>query len=114
MADTARVALAAGTTSLAAVAPTANLRFIGYSVAESAGAPAAASVSIQEGASTDLTKEMAAVSLPASEMRTVWLGEHGIPCAGGIWVNRISGNTRVVVYYRVSDYGKDSGGAPSW
>lgn len=114
MADTTRVALPAATTSLAAVAATANLRLMGYSVAESAGAPAAAAVSIQEGATTDLTKEMAAISLPASEMRTVWLGEHGIPCPLGIWVNRLSGNTRIVIYYRVSDYGKDSGQAPSW
>lgn len=112
MADTSRVVLATGTASAAAVAATPNLRLLGFSVTETAASTAA--VSFQEAAATDLTKELAAISLAASEARTVWLGEHGLPCPLGIWVNRISGNTRVVVYYRVSDYGKDSGGAPSW
>lgn len=114
MADTTRVTLASGSTSVAAVAPTARLRLIGYSVSESAGSPAAASISIQESTSTDLTKEMAAVSLAASGSYTAWLGEHGIPCPGGIWINRVSGSTRVVVYYRVSDRDKDSFDAPPW
>lgn len=112
MADTARVVLAAATTSLAAVAPTTNLRLIGFSLTETAASTAA--VSIQEGAGTDLTKEVAALSLASGQALTVWLGEHGIPCAGGIWINRTSGTTRVVIHYRVSDYGKDSGSAPGW
>jgi hypothetical protein len=114
MADTARITIASGTSSLAAAAPTPRLRLLGYSVTESADLPATAIVSIQEGAGTDLTKEMVGVSLLASGSQTVWMGEHGAPCPGGIWVNRISGSTRIVLYYRVSDRDKDSFDAPPW
>jgi hypothetical protein len=114
VADISRVVLASGTGSAAAVAATPLLRLIGVSVIEAAGSPAAAAVSIQEGAGTDLTKEMAAVSLAAAGSSVVWLGEHGVPCPAGIWVNRLTGNTRVVVHYRVSDKGKDSFEPPSW
>lgn len=112
MADTQRVVLPAATTSLAAVVPTANLRLIAVSVIETAGSTAA--VSVQEGAGTDLTKEVLALSLSANEAKVLPFGEHGVPCPAGIWVNRLSGTTRVVVHYRVSDYGKDSGEAPGW
>lgn len=112
MADTQRIVLAAGTGSAAAVAPAANLRLIAVSAIETAGSTAA--VSIQEGAGTDLTKEVLALSLSANEAKALPIGEHGVPCAGGIWVNRLSGTSRVVVHYRVSDYGKDSGEAPGW
>lgn len=112
MADLARVQLAANTTSLAAVAPTALLRLVGVTLIETVGA--AAVVSIQEGAGTDLTKEILAQSLTANQALTVWLPEHGTPCVGGIWVNRVSGTTRLVVHYRVSDKGKDSSGAPNY
>lgn len=112
MADTQRINLAANTTDVAAVAPTSNLRLLGFSVLETAGA--VASLSIQESASNDTTKELLAVSLLANESRSEWFGEHGIPCSGGIWIERITGTTRVVIHYRISDYGKDSGSAPSW
>lgn len=113
MADTQRVVLAAGTGSAAAVAATPNLRLISVSAIETAGSTAG--VSIQESAGTDLTKEVIAVSLAANDAKgpLTW-GEHGVPCVGGIWVNRLSGTSRVVIHYRVSDYGKDSGEAPGW
>lgn len=113
MADTQRIVLAAGTGSLAAVAASSNLRLIAVSVIETASSTA--SVSIQEGTGTDLTKEILAVSLAANEAKWQHLaGDHGVPCPGGIWISRLSGTTRVVVHYRVSDYGKDSGQAPGW
>lgn len=113
MADTQRAVLPAATTSLAAVAPSANLRLIAVSVIETAGSTA--QVSIQEGTGTDLTKEILTVSLAADEAKGQHLaGDHGVPCPGGIWVNRLSGTTRIVIHYRVSDYGKDSGQAPGW
>lgn len=114
MADTTRIRIASGTASAAAVAPTANLRLLGFSITESAGSPAAAQVSIQEGTGADIATEISGVNLAASESAREWYGEHGIPCPGGIYFNRISGTTRAVIYYRVSDYGKDSGSAPSW
>ena len=113
MADTQRIVLPAATTSLAAIAATPNLRLIAVSVIETAGS--AALVSVQEGTGTDLTKEVIALSLSANEAKSIHIaGDHGVPCPGGIWVNRLSGTTRVVVHYRVSDYGKDSGEAPGW
>lgn len=112
MADTARVYLAANTTSLAAVAANPLLRLLGFSAVETAAATA--SLSIQDAASTTLASEVAGVNLAASESAREWFGEHGIPCPNGIYVNRISGTTRIVIYYRVSDYGKDSGTSPSW
>jgi len=112
MADTTRVQLAAGTTSAAAVVPTPLLRLIGISVVETVGG--AAVVSIQEGATTDTTKEVCALSLAANQAQTLWLSESGVLCEGGIWVNRISGTTRVTVHYRVSDKAKDSFGPPYW
>jgi len=114
MADTARVVLASGTGNAAAVIPTAGLRLLGFSITESAGSPAAAKISIQEGAGADITTEIVGVNFAASESVREWYGEHGIPCPGGIYLNRISGSTRAVIYYRVSDYGKDSGQAPGW
>lgn len=114
MADTTRATIASGTSSAAVVAPTASLRLIGFSIAESAVVPAACSISLQESTATDLTKEMAAYSLPASGAAMVMMGEHGIPCPGGIFLNRPAGSCRVVVYYRIPDYGKDSGQPPGW
>lgn len=112
MADTQRINLAANTTDVAAVAATANLRLLGFSITETAGATAA--LSIQESTANDTTKEMFSVSLSANGTFSLWLGEHGVPCPGGIWIERVTGTTRITVFYRVSDYGKDSGGAPSW
>lgn len=110
MADTTRTQLTAGTGSAAAQPATALLRLVGVSLVETAGSTAV--VSFQESASTDLTKELLVVSLAANEAKTVWLPEHGLLCEGGIWVNRVSGTTRVNVYSRVSDTGKDSKLAP--
>lgn len=112
MADTSRVYLAAGTTSLAAVAANPNLRLIGFSAVETAAA--IATFSIQDAAATTLTSEVVGVNLAASESVREWFGDHGLPCPNGIWVNRISGTTRIIIWYRISDKGKDSYDAPSW
>lgn len=112
MADTARVNLPAATTDIAAVAATPNLRLLGFSITETAGA--AATLSIQESAANDITKEMFGVSLSANGIFSLWLGEHGVPCPAGIWIERVTGTTRLTIFYRVSDYGKDSGEAPGW
>lgn len=112
MADTQRINLAANTTDVAAVAATPNLRLLGFSITETAGATA--TLSIQEAAANDTTKEMFGVSLSANGTFSLWLGEHGVPCPAGIWIERVTGTTRITVFYRVSDYGKDSGQAPGW
>lgn len=112
MADISRINLPAATTDIAAVAATPNLRLLGFSITETAGA--VASLSIQESAANDTTKELFGITLLANESRSEWFGDHGIPCPAGIWVERITGTTRITIFYRVSDYGKDSGQAPSW
>lgn len=112
MADITRTNLAANTTDVAAVAATANLRLLGFSITETAGSTA--TLSIQEGTSNDTTKEMFGVALSANGTFSLWLGEHGVPCPAGIWVERVTGTTRLTVFYRVSDYAKDSGDAPRW
>jgi hypothetical protein len=112
MADTARAYLAAGSSSAAAVAPTARLRLIGFSAVETAGATA--KLSIQEGAGASLPQEMAGINLASGGSVQEWFGDHGLPCPGGIFVNRIEGASRVVIFYRISDRDKDSFDPPAW
>lgn len=110
MSDTSRVSLAAATTDLAAVAATSLLRLVGVSVIETAGSTAV--VSIQEGTSNDTTKELIGISLPANGFSGYLpVGDPGVgvPCPGGIWVERVSGTTRITVYYRTFDFARDGG-----
>jgi hypothetical protein len=114
MADITRVYLATSTSSVAVVAPAANLRLLGFALIETASSPAAAKVSIQEGTGASLPTEIVGVNLAASESAREWYGDHGLPCPGGIYLNRISGETRAVIYYRTSDKAKQVYEAPSW
>jgi hypothetical protein len=114
MADTTRTTIASGTGNAAVIAPTTGLRLLGFSITEDAGSPAVARASIQEGASAAINTEIAGINLAASGSLNLWFGEHGIPCPGGIYLNRISGTTRAVFYTRVSDLPKQSYEAPSW
>ena len=112
MADTVYEVVASGSSSVSVVAPTENLRLIGFSVVETNSS--ASEVSIQEGVSSDIANELCAVTLAPGESAREWFGEHGIPCPGGIFLDRRAGESRAVIYYRVSDRGKDSFAPPSW
>lgn len=107
MPDISRVNLPAATTDLAAVAPTPLLRLLGVFIIETAGSTA--TVSVQESAANDVTKELLSVSLAANESKYIALGDPGVgvPCPAGIWVERVTGTTRLTVYYRTFDFARD-------
>ncbi len=91
---------AAATAAELGVAATAGLRLMGYSIMESAGSPAAASVNLLH--SADNTGAIVApIKLAASGVQTVMFPEGGIAVANGIYINRLTGNTTVVLYTKV-------------
>lgn len=101
MSDLTRVNIAAGSTDVTAAAPDPYLRLVGVSILETTGS-AGVVVSIQDGATTDTSKEVVAISAGAGSANTVWLSDYGVPCPNGIWVDR-TGSARVVVFYTTRD-----------
>ena len=90
--------VAAGSTDEAGVAATANMRLMGYSIKETAGA--VATMSLLHGASSAGTA-LAHENFAAAASVTRWFGPQGIPCASGIWIERLTGSTAVVLYTKV-------------
>lgn len=90
----------AGIADAALVAATANLRLLGYTIRESAGSPAAAAVNLRNG-DADTDPLLAAETFAASGSEHRWFGPNGISCADGVFLERVSGNTTVVVYTAV-------------
>lgn len=90
--------VATGTTDVAAVDAAPGLRLLGFSVIESAGSPAAASINIHNGEDNTGPK-VAVVKLAASENKNVWFGEPGVRCEDGIFVDR-SGESTIVLYHK--------------
>ena len=84
--------VAAGTTDEAGLAATAGLRLMGYSVRETAAA--VATLNIEHGTANS-APIMAAINLAASASAVQWFGPQGLPCAGGIWIERLTGTTQV-------------------
>ena len=80
------------------VAATANLRLFGYSVRENASSPDVAKVVLRHG-TTDADDALAFINLAASQEKTVWFGEKGILCPDGIFVDRVSGESHLVLYH---------------
>ena len=93
------VAIASGTGDVQAVAAGKFLRLIGFSVGEDAGTAAAAEIKIFNGTSTGGEVVVPACNLAADGFGTFWYGPDGIPCANGIYLNRVTGTTEVVIYY---------------
>ncbi len=83
---------AANTTDEVGVAAAHGLRLMGISVTE--GAAGAAVVNIEHGATTS-SPVMVSFKLLASTGKEIWFGPQGLPCSGGVYVERISGNTEV-------------------
>lgn len=108
MPDISRVNLPAATTDVVISAASPLLRLLGVSVVETAGA--VATLSIQEGTSNNTANELIAMSLLANESRFEWFPEFGIPCPGGLWLERITGTTRLVIYFTAFDYVEYSSG----
>jgi hypothetical protein len=92
----AKVVVASGTGDVAAVAAKWNLKLVGFSVSEDAGATAA--VEIYDGVSSSGELALAPINLAANGFGMWGIARQGIPCHNGIFVNRLSGTTTVVLY----------------
>jgi len=89
---------AEASTDEAIAAAAAGTRLMGFSCKETAGA--VATISFHNGtANGDPT--IYVVNLNANESRGEWFGPDGIAAAGGIWLQRITGTTQVVGYFKV-------------
>lgn len=89
----------AGTGDEAGVAATHGLRLMGYSVRETAAA--AATLNIEHGTANS-SPVMAAINLAASAGDVQWFGPQGLPCSGGIWIERLTGTTQVNLITTIS------------
>ena len=77
-----------------------GLKCLGYSVMESAGVPAAASLRIINGATAAGTA-IVNQKLIASQSVTQWFGGNGIECPNGITVDFLAGQFDITIYYVV-------------
>lgn len=93
------VRVAAGTADAeAAVAANTHLKLYGFSVAETAASAAVAEVIILHGATQAAgTQVVAPVNLAADGFGQFSFN-FGIPCPNGITIDRVAGNTTLVLY----------------
>ena len=84
--------VAAGTTDEAGIAAAHGLRLMGYSVRETAAA--VATLNLEHGTANS-SPVLAAINLAASVTKDAWFGPQGLPCEGGIWIERLTGTTQV-------------------
>lgn len=88
---------ASGNTNVQVVAATTGLRLMGYSIQESSGTPAVATLTIRHGtANTDTVVVYG--KFAASESKTEWFGPQGIPVSSGVYLERITGNTTTSIW----------------
>lgn len=76
----------------AGIAATAGLRLMGVSVRETAAG--VATLNIEHGTANS-SPIMVAFNLAAAGSDMQWFGPQGLPCAGGIWIERLTGSTQV-------------------
>lgn len=89
--------VATGTDDVQGVAAAAGLRLMGYSVRESAGTPAAAAFNLRNGdGNSDPLLVVGEMASNGTDLR--WLGPQGIACPAGVWVERVTGETELVLY----------------
>jgi len=91
------VEVAAGTSDNAIVAPNIRLKLLGFTVAETASPAAAAEVSIRHGTSATDPLLVPPMNLDADGFDG-WDFSHGIDCPNGIYIDRVAGNTTLVLY----------------
>lgn len=72
-----------------------HTKFLGFSAHESAGTPAVAAFQIED----QNGKMLAVCELAADKSDSLWLGPQGIVADGGIQLNRLTGETHLVIYY---------------
>lgn len=90
--------VATGTGDSQVAAAATGLRLLGYSVRESAGSAAVAAFNLRNG-TTDAAALLAMGELAADSEKTVWFGPNGIDAASGIFLDRVAGETTIVVYH---------------
>lgn len=86
-----------GTADAQGVAAATNLRLVGYSITENAGSPAVARLVLRNGTTTG-GAEMFDVQIAASSSTVQWFGVTGPRCPLGIFVDRVSGTTKLTLY----------------
>ncbi|MBL4707108.1 MAG: hypothetical protein JKY48_01530 [Flavobacteriales bacterium] len=83
-----------------AVSSAGGLSLVGFSCAESAASPAAASFVIKHGGVSGGTN-IIYVELAASSTDTKYFGDSGIACANGISIDWIAGEYDISLFYKV-------------
>lgn len=89
----------AATTDEQGVAAATGLRLMGYSIKETAAA--AATVQLCHG--TANTTVMVNENLAASASVVRWFGPQGIPCAAGIYIERLTGGSTLFTFITMID-----------
>ena len=87
----------AGTADAQGVAAASGLRLMGYSVRESAGSPDVATLNLRHG-SADTDPIVALINLAASGSDSQWFGPQGLPVEGGVFVDRLTGNSTITLH----------------
>lgn len=87
--------VASGTTDVQAVAAAVGLRITGYAAQE--GAAGTATAVLRHGTSAAGTP-IAYISLASGGMTTQYLGDRGVGCSSGLFLERITGTMTVTVY----------------
>jgi len=94
-----KIVVESGTTDVQAVAAADagwTLKLCGWSISEDAGSTAA--VVIRDGTSASGTPAVAPINCAANGFGMWGISNQGIPCPNGIYVDRVSGTTTVVLY----------------
>lgn len=97
--DIVATVVASGTADTQGVAAAANLRLCAFSVTEDAGSPAVARVRLRNG-TADTDPEMFDIQLSASQSARMQFFPTCIPAHSGVFVDRVSGTTRLTLYTR--------------
>lgn len=92
-------AVASGTDDAIVLSASRFLRLIGFSIGESGTPAATASVKFYNGQAATGEVVIPICNLAATGFGTFWYGPDGIPCPDGLFLERVSGETEVVVYY---------------
>ena len=92
------VEVVADTVDVQGVGAGESLKLMGFSVAETASTAAAAEVVLRHGTGSGDPLLVAPINLKADGFGNPWFGDKGVDCQNGIFVDRISGNTALVLY----------------
>jgi hypothetical protein len=84
----------------AAVAASATLRLLGYSVRENKGVAAVYSGAIVHGATGAGGVPVVYLEGAADTSATVWFGDSGIACPDGISIDHVAGEFDITLFYK--------------